>query len=107
MSRDQRSKDNWALLFAQEQALKSNALLTVAFCLVPEFAGATSRQYRFMLKGLKEVERNLLALQVPFFLLRGDPGTEILRFCEQNDVGTLVTDFDPLLPKRQWKARLA
>ncbi len=107
MSRDQRSKDNWALLFAEELALKSNTPLAVAFCLVPEFAGATSRQYRFMLKGLKEVERNLLALQVPFFLLRGDPGTEILRFCEQNDAGALVTDFDPLRPKRQWKARLA
>lgn len=107
MSRDQRSKDNWALLFARELALKSNSPLAVAFCLVPEFLGATSRQYRFMLEGLKEAERNLLALEIPFFLLWGDPGIEIMRFCEENDAGALVTEFDPLRPKRQWKRQLA
>ena len=42
MSRDQRAKDNWALLFAQELALKHKAPLAVVFCLVPEFLGATN-----------------------------------------------------------------
>jgi deoxyribodipyrimidine photo-lyase len=71
MSRDQRAKDNWALLFAQELALKQKAPLAVVFCLVPAFLGATTRQYRFMLKGLQEVEQNLDRKNIPFFLLTG------------------------------------
>jgi deoxyribodipyrimidine photo-lyase len=42
MSRDQRADDNWALLFAQELAIKYNQPLTVVFCLVEDFLGATS-----------------------------------------------------------------
>ena len=67
MSRDQRAKDNWALLFAQELALKQKTPLAVVFCLVPEFLGATTRQYRFMLKGLQEVEQNLGQKEYPPF----------------------------------------
>ena len=59
MSRDQRVNDNWALLFAQELAISQSAPLIVVFCLAPRFMGAGSRQYHFMLAGLKEVKRNL------------------------------------------------
>jgi len=55
MGRDQRASDNWALLHAKELAEKNDSSLAVVFCLVPRFLGATSRQYRFMLQGLKEV----------------------------------------------------
>lgn len=71
MSRDQRVNDNWALLFALEMAAKKGVPLTVTFCLVPEFLGATSRQYRFMLQGLKEVESRLKLNNIPFYLLTG------------------------------------
>ena len=36
MSRDQRMNDNWALLFAQELAIKQKTPLAVIFCLVPQ-----------------------------------------------------------------------
>ena len=49
--------DNWAFLYAQKLALKLELQLHVCFCLVPKFLGATYRQFGFMLKGLKEVER--------------------------------------------------
>ena len=49
MSRDQRADDNWALLFAQELAIKYKQPLAVVFCLIDDFLGATFRQYRFML----------------------------------------------------------
>jgi len=102
MSRDQRAKDNWALLFAQELALKQKAPMAVVFCLVPAFFGATTRQYRFMLKGLKEVEQNLGKKNILFFLLAGSPEEELPKFIRKYHVSTLVKDFDPLRIKRTW-----
>ncbi len=107
MSRDQRVKDNWALLFAQELALKQKAPLTVVFCLVPKFLGATMRQYGFMLKGLQEVEKNLAESNIPFCLLTGWPKEEIPKFVAIYKVGVLITDFDPLRIKKEWKKGVA
>src|SRR5512133_2839466 len=80
MSRDQRVNDNWALICAQDMALRDKVPLLVAFCLVPEYLGAARRQYTFMLAGLKEVSGCLHRLSVPFFLLVGEPGDVIPRF---------------------------
>lgn len=107
MSRDQRVSDNWALLYAQELAQKHDSPLAVAFCLVPQFLGATGRQYRFLLQGLKEVEKNLQALNIPFFLLQGDPGKEMARLLSELGAGALVSDFSPLRQSREWKAAVA
>jgi deoxyribodipyrimidine photo-lyase len=107
MSRDQRVADNWALLFAQELALERKAPLAVAFCLVPGFLGATIRHYGFMLKGLREVETRLGELGIPFFLVSGEPGRELPRFVREHKVSSLVTDFDPLRVKGEWKGRVA
>jgi deoxyribodipyrimidine photo-lyase len=103
MSRDQRVEDNWAFLYAQELALEAKQPLVVVFCLVPEFLGATMRQYRFMLKGLEELEEKLLALHIPFYLLLGEPAEELEKFCKKITAGAVVTDFDPLKIKRKWK----
>ncbi len=75
MSRDQRTHDNWALLYAQgktregqeapkdslyggalphwllELALAREMALAVVFCLAPSFLGASIRHYGFMLRG--------------------------------------------------------
>jgi len=103
MSRDQRTHDNWALLFAQEMAIKQKESLGVAFCLVPQFLGATIRQYGFMLQGLQETEKNLEAKNIPFFLLTGSPEEGIAKFVSQHEISALITDFDPLRLKRAWK----
>jgi deoxyribodipyrimidine photo-lyase len=107
MSRDQRVSDNWALLYAQEIAVKTGVPLAVIFCLVPGFLNATGRQYSFMIAGLKEVGEDLSKLNIPFFLLTGAPGEEIPRFINRHDIRALVTDFDPLKLKRQWKKDVA
>jgi len=107
MSREQRVNDNWALLYARELAQKYDSNLAVAFCLVPQFLGATGRQYRFLLQGLKEVEKNLQALNIPFFLLQGDPGKEMARLLSEIGAGALVSDFSPLRQSREWKAAAA
>jgi deoxyribodipyrimidine photo-lyase len=107
MSRDQRTRDNWALLWAQEFALKQGAPLVVMFCLVSEFLNATHRQYVFMLKGLQEVESNLTQRNIPFFLLTGSPESSIPEWLRTHSIKTVVTDFDPLRIKRVWKENVS
>jgi deoxyribodipyrimidine photo-lyase len=107
MSRDQRARDNWALLFAQELALQRKAPLGVIFCLVPSFLGATTRQYGFMLKGLQEVKQSLSQKNIPHFLLAGSPEEEIPKFIREHRISCLVKDFDPLRIKRRWTDAVA
>jgi deoxyribodipyrimidine photo-lyase len=103
MSRDQRVGCNWALLVAQELAYTYRKPHCVVFCLVPGFLGATIRQYRFMIEGLKGVEQELHERNIPFHLVRGKPEEEIPRFSEEIGASMLVSDFDPLRIKRGWK----
>jgi deoxyribodipyrimidine photo-lyase len=107
MSRDQRAHDNWALLFAQELALRHRTGLAVAFCLVPQFLGAGLRHYMFLLQGLKQLLPEFVSLNIPFRLLEGEPGKAIPGFIEACGAGALVTDFDPLQIKRTWKTQVA
>ena len=107
MSRDQRAFDNWALLCAQELALAGGKPLIVVFCLVPEFLGATIRQYKFMLQGLEKTAGILNQLNIPFYLLTGKVEEKIPEFIFKHNVHKLVTDFDPLRIKRQWKEAVA
>ncbi len=107
VSRDQRVGDNWALLYAQELALASKQPLMAVFCLVPEFLGATLRQYRFMLKGLVEMAKGLQELNIGFVSLTGQPEQEVARFCLEQKAGALVSDFSPLRLNRAWKSDLA
>lgn len=107
MSREQRADDNWALLFAQEMAVERRVPLAVVFCLVPSFLGATARQYGFMLKGLRQVEHALRVKGIPLFLLTGETARQISCFAKDHDVSAIVSDFDPLRVKRQWKHEVA
>lgn len=73
MSRDHRSRDNWALLHAVHQARAKGVPVAVAFNLVESFLEARARHFGFMLRGLRVVERNLKAVDIPFFLFRVGP----------------------------------
>ena len=83
MSRDQRAHDNWVLFFAQELAFKQRIPLAVVFCLVPQFLGATIRQYGFMLQSLQETEKKLKQEIFLFFYLR-DPLKKKFLSLQQN-----------------------
>jgi deoxyribodipyrimidine photo-lyase len=102
MSRDQRVADNWALIHAQHLAVERKVPLLVAFTLSDIFLGATLRQYGFMLRGLVQLAARLNELNIPFFLLRGNPPDEIKSFVQRHSAGAVVTDFDPLRIKRNW-----
>lgn len=73
MSRDHRSRDNWALLHAVHQAREKGVPVAVAFNLVESFLEARARHFGFMLRGLRVVEQNLKAVNIPFFLFRVCP----------------------------------
>lgn len=103
MSRDQRVRDNWALLFAAHLAQEREVPLAVVFCLAPTFLGATIRQYGFMLKGLAEVEADLRRRDIPFILRLGEVPQVLLGMLRDFNAGALVTEFDPLRVKRVWK----
>jgi len=103
MSRDQRVRDNWALLYCQEKALEYKVPLVVVFCLVEHFLGAMKRQYQFMIEGLKHIESGLNRYHIYFQLLSGEPEKKIPWFLKQIRAGLLIADFDPLKIKCQWK----
>lgn len=107
MSRDQRIRDNWAILFAQKQAIRMKSPLVVVFCLVSSFLHAAERNYSFMLKGLAEVSRSLSSLDIAFQLLEGIPGKVLPAYLKKIGAGCLITDFDPLRIKRQWKGEVS
>jgi deoxyribodipyrimidine photo-lyase len=107
MTREQRVADNWALLLAQNFAMKHKRPLVVVFCLVPDYPGANIRHYGFMLKGLQEVEHNLQKLEIPFILLPGNPPETLARYLKKIKGAFLVTDFDPLRIKRFWQNDVA
>ncbi len=111
MRRDQRVRDNWALLYAQDLALAAGRPLAVVFCLAPTFLGAGARQYRFMLAGLCAVARDLADLRIPLWLRCGDPVREVPALVDEVAAGGVVTDFNPLGIARAWEqavtARLA
>jgi deoxyribodipyrimidine photo-lyase len=107
MSRDQRVQDNWALLFAQQIAIEHKTPLVVVFCLVPSFLNATIRHYGFMLRGLQAVELTLRKRNISFHLLTGYPEETLPPFVVKNKIRTIVTDFDPLRIKREWKEKVS
>ncbi|KAH9490297.1 hypothetical protein Btru_034043, partial [Bulinus truncatus] len=102
MSRDQRTQDNWAFLYAQRLAMKLEVPLYVCFCLIPKFLEATIRQFGFMMKGLALVEKECKDLGIPFHLLLGEASQCIPPFLQEKNIGGVVTDFSPLRVPMKW-----
>ncbi|CAI5468091.1 unnamed protein product, partial [Closterium sp. Yama58-4] len=111
MSRDQRSKDNWALIYAVQKARERGEAVAVVFNLVDSFLGAKARHFAFMLRGLREVQGSFVALGIPFFLFQGKAEETVPDFAMRCGASLLVTDFSPLRIGRHWRegvcARLA
>ncbi|XP_062074123.1 deoxyribodipyrimidine photo-lyase isoform X3 [Humulus lupulus] len=107
MFRDQRLRDNWALIHAVDQANKANVPVAVAFNLFDQFLGAKARHLGFMLRGLKQL--NLVmeeTLQIPFYLFLGEAEETIPNFLRECGASLLVTDFSPLRKVRNCKEEM-
>jgi deoxyribodipyrimidine photo-lyase len=102
MSRDQRICDNWALIYAQQEALKSKKPVIVLFCLQSAFMNTIERSYVFMIEGLKELAKELKNKNIPFLIFNGLPEKIIPEFIEQYSISQIVTDFSPLKIKQIW-----
>lgn len=102
MHRDFRARDNWGLIHARMQALKSGQPVGVVFCLAPSFADATSIHFDFLLQGLAKTVQILGRDNISFFALHGEPGIQVARFVRDHGAGLVVTDFDPLRIKAEW-----
>ena len=70
---------------------------------MPEYLNAGARHFGFMLRGLKELALRAAALNIPFFLFRGDPTATVPAFVRSAGAALLVTDFAALRLGRQWR----
>lgn len=103
MSREFRVQDNWNMLFAQKLALKNQVPLHVIFFLLPKFLNATTRHYKFLIRGLKQVKEECEELDITFHLYPGWPYENLPKIVADNDLGAVVCDFFPLRLPMKWQ----
>ena len=104
MQRDRRSNNNWALVHAQNIAIRLKAPLTVFYSLNGNFSDGNNRQYGFLLKGLVDTIKELEKYKIPFQIRRGDAISSIKKYISKANTVYLITDFSPL---RVYKNRVA
>lgn len=106
MSRDMRTRDNWALLYAQELAREYKQPLIVVYNLVPNYLGGRERQLTFKVDALQELEVDFAKKDIPFFVLIDVSGRQtpklLQEFCNDQKAGALITDVSPLRIAREW-----
>ena len=107
MSRDQRVADNHALLAAQQYALARKLPLLVAFILQKKTGYRTREHYEFMLTGLRELEKTLHALNIPFIYRIGNHEKEIEHLIDAYKPEAVYFDYNPLRGPQALYKRLA
>lgn len=111
MDRDMRIHDNWALLHAQKIAQDRKVPLLVVYNLVANFLQGSYRQWDFKIKGLQEIQETCAQKNIGFFLITDTTGKQtpelLVQFCNEHNVGALVTDCSPLRIQRRWKETVA
>ena len=96
MSRDQRIKDNHALIFAQNIAKQEKLPLAVLFNIKFNVGYRSQEHYRFMIDGLKQIESACQKKNIKFILTVGNPKNELLTTLKKLEPSNLILDFNPL-----------
>lgn len=96
MSKDQRVKDNLALLAAQNYALDRKLPLIVLFNCFNSLGNRTYQQFKFMISGLKRVEKTLQSLDIGMVATYGDIKPNVIEISRKNDASAIFFDFSPL-----------
>lgn len=78
MSRDQRIKDNHALIAAQNIAQQEKLPLAVLFNIHFNVGYRSQEHYRFMIDGLKQIESVCQKKNIKFIVTIGNPKNELL-----------------------------
>lgn len=107
MSRDQRVRDNHALIEAQKEAIEHKLPLAVIFNLLPQTGHRRREHYEFMVKGLREVETDLKKKDIPFVVTIGSMPEKISRLAKSLSPRTIYFDFSPLRGPRDSQKKLA
>ena len=107
MGRDQRVRDNHALLAAQAEALEQKIPLLVVFNLLKRTGYRTREQYRFMVDGLQEVEQDLKKKDIPFILTIGSMPDNVAKLAKTMRPRSIYFDFSPLRGPRRSQKELA
>lgn len=107
MSRDQRVRDNHALLAAQAEALERNVPLVVMFNLLTQTGYRRREHYRFMVDGLRQVKADLATLNIPFIKTTGVHNLQVATLATELCPSTIYFDFSPLRGPRAQQKKLA
>lgn len=106
MNRDMRIHDNWALVYAQEEARLRGTYVIIIYNLVVDFLGGGRRQFQFKIEGLQDIASTAATYALPFFIASDLTGKDtphiLLDFLKHVKAGMLVTDFSPLRISRGW-----
>lgn len=99
----QRENYNFSLEKAIQLANQNKLELFVIFNVIKNFPEASERHFKFMLQGLKNLEKNLKKRKIKFFLVES-----IEKFFEDNkeDIGIVLWDKSYLRPQREFKEKL-
>lgn len=107
MSRDQRMRDNHALLAAQADAIERELPLVVVFNLLERTGHRRREHYQFMLDGLRELESDLAKNDIPFVVLIGTPQKNLTNFIKEHAPASIYFDFSPLRRPRTLQKKIA
>lgn len=107
MSRDQRVRDNRALLSAQKHALKSKVPLVVMFVLRTHVGARSYEHAVFMCEGLKQVEAALDERAIHFVIRVGEPSTQVVALAEELGAEAIYLDFSPTKGARSIRKAIA
>jgi deoxyribodipyrimidine photo-lyase len=105
MQQSQRASFNPALEHAIEVANRSDLPVVVGFGLMDDYPEANLRHFRFMLEGLREVERTLERRGIRFVVRRGAPAEVALRLAEE--AALVVCDRGYLRHQKAWRCEVA
>ncbi|MEO5691147.1 MAG: deoxyribodipyrimidine photo-lyase [Candidatus Saccharimonadales bacterium] len=107
MSRDQRVRDNHALLAAQNDALEHKLPLIVIFNVLPRTGHRAYEHYEFMLQGLRHIRNDLKRLNIPFMMTYGNAVDNFVAAAKILLPQTLYFDFNPLSGVRSMQHSVA
>ena len=107
MARDQRVRDNHALLEAQRDAIEHTLPLVVAFNVLKSSGYRRREHYEFMVAGLKEVEADLNKKNIPFIVSIGSARTNIVKLADELKPRSIYFDFSPLRGPRSNQKHIA
>ena len=70
---------------------------------VKDFLGAGARQWGFLVRGLRQVEPALKALNIPFYMTYGKAEDNLPQLMDDIGAALLICDFVPVRAAREWR----